>query len=107
MGMLNPIKNWKVEYFNGPDWVFVGNQVRSQLNFESEICSFASANNNENFAVRILTDGTPGSSAGTMSIDMFNVSGTATSSVPEPGSLLALASGLVGFVGFVAKRRLA
>lgn len=98
--------------------LFDGNAGDTWFNNRSvDLSAIAGADNNANFAFRVVSAFAPGTSAyaaantgssyatsGTWRFDMVTVSGTAVAPVPEPETYAMLLAGL-GLMGFAARRR--
>lgn len=98
--------------------LFDGNAGDIWFNNRSvDLSDIAGADNNANFAFRIVSAFAPGTSAyaasnsgssyatsGTWRFDMVTVSGTTVAPVPEPEAYAMLLAGL-GLMGFAARRR--
>lgn len=98
--------------------LFDGNAGDTWFNNRSvDLSSIAGADNNANFAFRIVSAFAPGTSAyaasntgssyatsGTWRFDMVTVSGDTIAAVPEPETYAMMIAGL-GLMGFTARRR--
>lgn len=98
--------------------LFDGNAGDTWFNNRSvDLSAIAGADNNANFAFRVVSAFAPGTSAyaaantgssyatsGTWRFDMVTVSGTSVAPVPEPETYAMLLAGL-GLMGFAARRR--
>lgn len=98
--------------------LFDGNAGDTWFNNRSvDLSSIAGADNNANFAFRIVSAFAPGTSAyaasntgssyatsGTWRFDMVTVSGDTVAAVPEPETYAMMIAG-IGLMGFTARRR--
>ncbi|MFQ3548503.1 MAG: PEP-CTERM sorting domain-containing protein [Armatimonadota bacterium] len=71
--------------------------------FILDLSSISAAANNPNFIVGFVSNATYGST-GTIRYDMVTISGDQVV-IPEPGTIVALGSGLVGIAGVAIRRR--
>jgi hypothetical protein len=90
--------NWIV----GPSVTFAAGTAW-QNNNVLDLSSITAANDNANFGFQFLNASASEYNSNTIRVDMVTVSGT-PNVVPEPGSLMALATGLTGLIGLARKR---
>jgi hypothetical protein len=106
-------RNWTWQYtINGTSWVDSDNVAFAAISSTTwqngwtvDLSGISGVNNNSNFGFRFVARDTVGTGSATIRFDMVTVTGTAAAPVPEPGSMLALASGLIGTTGFVIRRK--
>lgn len=82
---------------NGADWAFCDALGWTQMTLTGH-----STNNSANYVTVYMDDW---GNSGAIFDDLTGVVGSPLTSVPEPGSLVALASGLLGFVGIIRRRK--
>lgn len=102
-------RNWLWEYtIDGTNWI-VGPSVTFaagtawQNGNVLDLSSVTAANNNASFGFQFLNNSGSEYTSNTARFDMITVSGT-PNVTPEPGSLLALATGLAGLLGLARKK---
>jgi hypothetical protein len=105
-------RNWTWQYtINGTNWIDSNDvtfeaigSTTWQNGWTIDLSSISGVNNNSNFGFRFVTRDVAGNTSSTIRFDMITVTGD-VATVPEPGSMLALTSGLIGTIGFVVRRK--